>query len=464
MGAVGVPAYDLPDYAVRVLSALESAGFEAWVVGGWVRDALLGAPSHDVDVTTSAHWRQTASCLRAAGITVHETGTKHGTVTAVLDGRPVEITTYRVEGAYSDLRHPDEVRFVTDVREDLARRDFTINAMAFHPARGLLDPFGGREDLARGLIRAVGDPRLRFGEDALRVLRAVRFACRMGFSVEPRTQEALAACAPELAHVARERVGQELDGIVASGRMSWALLHETEVMGEAIPQVAAMAGFDQCTPYHIYDVLEHTAHVCAAVEEFGGGTPLPALRWAALLHDVAKPVTFTRDETGRGHFFGHPKVGAVMAESIMRELALPNSLVSSTRMLVRLHDHVVKPTARSVRRTLSKFERACPGEAPALTFALLDLKRADAVSKAPGAERYVAELDRVTECLRRQIEEGAVYRMRDLPVTGADVMRETGMPPGPAVGAMLGELLSGVVNDELPCDRETLLSQMRLRG
>ena len=173
-------ARELPDCARRVVGALEAAGHEAWVVGGWVRDALLGRPGHDVDVTTSAPWQETARVLRAAGIEVHETGTAHGTVTAVVGGEPVETTTYRVEGAYSDFRHPDEVRFVTDVREDLARRDFTVNAMAFHPKRGLLDPFGGRRDLAARVIRAVGEPRRRFGEDALRVLRAVRFACRLG--------------------------------------------------------------------------------------------------------------------------------------------------------------------------------------------------------------------------------------------------------------------------------------------
>ena len=183
-------ARELPAYARRVLGALEGAGYEAWVVGGWVRDALLGRPGHDVDVTTSAPWQETARVLRAAGMAVHETGTDHGTVTAVVDGRPVETTTYRVEGRYSDRRHPDEVRFVTDVREDLARRDFTVNAMAFHPDRGLLDPFGGEKDLVARVIRAVGEPRRRFEEDALRVLRAVRFACRLDATIEPATQAA----------------------------------------------------------------------------------------------------------------------------------------------------------------------------------------------------------------------------------------------------------------------------------
>ncbi len=457
-------AYGLPACALRALSLLENAGFEAWVVGGWVRDALRGAPSHDVDITTSAHWEQVAACLRSAGIAVHETGAAHGTVTAVIDGQPIEITTYRVEGTYSDRRHPDEVRFVTDVREDLARRDFTINAMAYHPERGLLDPFGGREDLARRTIRAVGEPRRRFGEDALRVLRAVRFACRLGYGVDSATQEALVACADGLSGIASERIGQELDGIVRTGRTSWALMSETEVMCAAVPEIRAMVGFDQCSPYHVYDVLEHTARVCRGVEEFTGGLASPELRWAALLHDIAKPCCFTKDENGRGHFFGHPKLGAKMALQIMRRLALPGDLVSAVHTLVRLHDHVILPTGRSVRRTLLKLERARPGHARELAFDLIDLKRSDAVAKIPSAAAYAIELDKMCLAVRRELDRGTTYRVKDLAVSGSDVIRETGIAPGPGVGMILSELLSAVVNDDVPNERGVLLEAIRLRG
>lgn len=248
-------AYQLPEYGWRVMRALEGAGHEAWAVGGWVRDALLGAPSHDLDVTTSAHWRDVETILSAEGMAVHETGTAHGTVTAVVDGRPVEVTTYRVEGGYTDHRHPDEVRYVDDIRLDLARRDFTVNAIAYHPERGILDPFGGRRDLGLGVIRCVGEPRLRFAEDALRVLRAVRFACRLGFDIEPRTQAALVACAEGLEDIASERIGQELDGIVRTGRMGWALMAEPEVLGQAVPEIKAMRGFDQRSPYHALSLI-----------------------------------------------------------------------------------------------------------------------------------------------------------------------------------------------------------------
>ena len=455
-------AYELPEFGRKVIRALEDAGFEAWAVGGWVRDALLDAPSHDVDVTTSAHWRDAEKILASCGYAVHRTGAAHGTITAVVEGESVEVTTYRVEGDYTDHRHPDEVRFVDDIRLDLARRNFTVNAIAYHPERGILDPFDGRGDLGRGLIRAVGDPRRRFEEDALRVLRAVRFACRLGFDIEPQTQRALLECADGLEDIASERIGQELDGIVRTGRMGWALMNEAEVLGEAIPELAAMAGFDQHSPYHAYDVLEHTARVCMAVEEFTGGMASPALRWAALLHDVAKPVTFTQDDAGQGHFFGHPKVGAPMCEKIMRRLALPGELVVPTRTLVRLHDHYVKPTRRSVRRTLLKFENACPGRAEALTFALLDLKRADAVSKVDRVAGYAVELDKISAVLRRVIADEEAFRMTDLAVSGRDVMEATGIRPGPGVGMILRELLLCVVNGELPNDRDALLRSLRV--
>ncbi|MBQ6521788.1 MAG: CCA tRNA nucleotidyltransferase, partial [Atopobiaceae bacterium] len=297
---------ELPAYAVRVVDALEAAGFEAWVVGGWVRDALLGSASHDVDVCSSARWQDAARVLRAAGLAVHETGTQHGTVTAISCGKPVEVTTYRVDGSYSDARHPDSVTFVSDVREDLARRDFTINAMAYHPERGLLDPYGGERDLAAGLVRAVGDARARFDEDALRVLRAVRFAARYGFAVEEGTHEALSEYAPCLSLIANERIGQEVRGIFATGRMAWALETERDAMVAAIPELAPLVGFEQNSRWHIFDAYAHTAAVVAGMECVTAGMASEAMRWAALLHDVAKPACYSEYESGHGHFFGHP--------------------------------------------------------------------------------------------------------------------------------------------------------------
>lgn len=458
---LGGPAYNLPQYGCAVISALEAAGYEAWAVGGWVRDALLGTPCHDVDITTSAHWQVARDVLLDAGFAVHETGTAHGTITCVVAGNPVEVTTYRTEGAYTDHRHPDEVHFVTDVREDLARRDFTVNAMAYHPQRGILDPFGGRSDLERGVIRCVGDPHLRFSEDALRVLRAVRFACKLGFVVEPATQEALVASARGLEDIAAERIGAEIDAILATGRMGWALMHEGEVLGWAMPEIAAMAGFDQRSPYHAYDVLEHTARVCMAAEEFSGGLAPRELRWAALLHDVAKPATFSLDEQGRGHFYGHPAVGARMAEKIMRRLAMPGECVREVRVLVRYHDHPVNPTPRSVRRMLCRLEDACPGQAGRLAFDLLTLARADAASKVPEVAPLVLSVGGVEAVLRHELAARTAYSLRGLAVNGSDVIAATGMAPGPRVGEILRGLLASVVNGALPNDRDVLLQAIR---
>lgn len=458
MAVQEAPAYPVPDYGLVVLRVLEDAGFEAWVVGGWVRDALLGAPMHDVDVTTSAPWQETERALRSAGVEVHETGTAHGTVTAVVEGMPVEVTTYRVEGTYSDRRHPDEVRFVRDVREDLARRDFTVNAMAYHPDRGLLDLFGGREDLSRGVVRAVGDPYRRFEEDALRVLRAVRFACRLGFEVEPRTQAALVACAPELDGIARERVGQEMDGIIASGRVSWALNNEFDVLARAVPALIPMRGMDQRSPYHAYNLLEHTARVCAGVEAFSGGAPTQALRWAALLHDAGKPMCASVDENGRGHFRDHQRAGAILCKDALLGLALPHEVADRAAALVRYHDRHLSASPAGVRRLLRRLDQARPGEAPALAYQLLDLQRADAIAKAwPCAQRAV-ELDVFERALSGELSRGTAFRVRDLAVGGGDVMRALGVAPGPEVGQALSALLDDVIYGRVENSREALLA------
>lgn len=453
-------AYELPAYAIRALEVLEAGGHECWVVGGWVRDALLGADGHDVDVTTSALWQQSAELFREAGYVVHETGTKHGTITVVCEGHPVEVTTYRVEAAYSDHRHPDEVRFVRNVRDDLSRRDFTVNAMAYHPVRGLLDPFGGRDDLAARVIRAVGDPAERFAEDALRVLRAVRFACRMGFAVESRTHKALIAAAPGLADIAQERIGQELCGILETGRAGWALMRETDVMCAALPELAPMRDFDQCSPWHAFDVLEHTAHVMNAVEAFTAGEASLRLRWAALLHDIGKPDTFTLDEQGRGHFYGHPAVSAVMARRIMRRLGLPAGLVRGACVLVRYHDYTVRPTARSMRRTLALLEEADPSHAMALAHELMDLKRADAVSKQLKCAWYAVELDEMDRLLAAEGRKGTILRTTDLAIGGREVLEVLGCEPGPLVGKVLSTLLQAVVDNEVDNTREALLAEL----
>lgn len=451
-----------PTHALRALAVLEAAGHEAWVVGGWVRDALRGCPAHDVDVCTDATWQQSEAAFTAAGVEVHETGIKHGTVTAIVCGQPVEVTTYRIDGDYSDSRHPDSVTFVRDVREDLARRDFTVNAMAWHPDRGLLDPFGGCEDLAAGLIRAVGDPARRFEEDALRILRAVRFACRLGFLIEPGTQAALEAAAPTLDRVAQERIGSELRGIVATGRASWAIREQREVMFAALPELAPMDGFDQRSPYHVYDVLEHTLRVMEGVESLTPGGASERLRWAAMLHDVGKPTCFTIDDRGQGHFFGHPAEGMRMARALLRRLAIPHELAQPIVALVRYHDRPTQPNVSSMLSLIASVD-AMSGlrersEAIGLMRELLCLRRADALAKAPECRGYAYELNEHERVLGQIEREGLCWRVRDLAVSGGDLIRECGMSPGPAVGEALSRALGAVMAGELRNDHDEIIA------
>ncbi len=446
----------LSEAAGRVLTALEAAGFEAWIVGGWVRDALLGAWPGDVDVATSAPWQESEAALVAAGLRVRETGAAHGTVTAILHHEGVETTTYRVDGPYADGRHPSCVAFVGSVELDLARRDFTVNAMAWHPARGLFDPFGGLADLEARLIRAVGDPGERFEEDGLRVLRAVRFAARLGFEIEGGTQDAVRELAPLLARVSSERIGTELRGILMAGRGGWPLREEREAMFAAIPELAPMEGFAQHSRYHSMDVLSHVCRVMDYVEVYTGGVASEELRWCALLHDIGKPFTLQIDEAGQGHFYGHPAKGMEMADAIMRRLALPHALRERTVALVRLHDRPVQPTRASVLSILADLDELCPGEAPRLVRELMVIKRADAMAKAPAYRDYALEVDELDAMACRLLAAGEPYRVRDLEISGTDLLERTGRKAGPWLGEVLRRLLREAMAGAIPNERGAL--------
>ena len=453
----------------RALRVLEAAGLEAWVVGGWVRDALMGGAGHDVDLCCAGTWQQNEAALRAAGIMVVESGIKFGGITAVIDGERIEVTTYRLDGFYTDGRHPEEVTRATCVEDDLARRDFTVNAMAWHPERGLLDLYDGQGDLARKVIRAVGDPRRRFEEDALRMLRAVRFACRLDFWIEERTAEALAACAPLLDAVARERVGIELDGILRTAHGGDAMLRYPELMCAAVPELAACRGFDQQSPYHAFDVYEHIARVLTVAGELSrfridGGDPdqppSPSLMWAALLHDIGKPQTFTVDERGRGHFYGHPEVGADMARDLMRRLALPGDVIRDACMLIRYHDLPMMAEREDLLRVMHIFS----GEGmdtPRLMGELFDIKRADALGKAPSCFYYVEEIERMREMVRELIANDEAYSMATLHLAGRDLIA-AGIKPGPRIGELLRRALKATMQGRVPNRTDDLLAFLDL--
>lgn len=455
--------------SLTVLSALEGAGLEAWIVGGWVRDALMGASGHDIDICCSGSWEESAAALRARDIAVIESGIKFGGITAVVGGERIEVTAYRLDGFYTDGRHPQDVQRAHCVEDDLARRDFTVNAMAWHPERGLLDCYDGLGDLRKRVIRAVGEPRRRFEEDALRMLRAVRFACRLDFTIEPNTAEALAGCAHLLDQVARERVGIELNGILVTRHGGDALLRYPELMCAAVPELACMRGFDQRTPYHAFDVYDHTARVLTVAGELSrfridGGDPTappsPSLMWAALLHDIAKPSTFTVDEADRGHFYGHPEAGCELSRAVMRRLSCGNDLMRDVALLIKYHDKPLRPERIDILRMMQLM--AAQGvDVPRLMGELFDLKRADTLGKAPACFYYVEEIERMRELCRELLANREAYSVKTLDIAGGDLIA-AGMAPGPAVGAALKRALEATIVGAVPNERAELLAYLGL--
>lgn len=433
--------YELPAPVTMALDRLQEAGYEAYLVGGCVRDLLRGKRPQDYDLTTSALPEQTEAVFD--GERLVKTGLRHGTVTALLEGMALEITTFRVDGTYSDARRPDAVRFTPLLTEDLARRDFTVNAMAWSPATGLTDPFGGREDLEARVLRCVGDPALRFTEDALRILRALRFSATLAFSIEAETGEALRELAPRLPLVSAERVYSELCKLLCGVRAGQVLLDWTDVLGEVLPELLPMRGFDQRNRHHCYDVLTH------AVRTLEGVPPVPELRWAALLHDLGKPAAFTLDEKGEGHFKGHPDISAALTEQILRRLRASRATRETVTELVRLHDRQIEPTARAVRRVLSRYGAEFFSQ-------LMQLKRADNLAQAPAYRDRQQLYDRIEALARDILREKPCLSLRELAVDGNDLMA-LGIPRGPKLGQTLQALFDGVLSGALENERETLL-------
>lgn len=431
---------NLPEYVRECLDTLENAGFPAYAVGGCVRDACLGLTPQDYDLCTAAHPSEMEALFSGRRLVL--SGEKHGTVGVVTEGGVVEITTFRTEGAYRDNRHPDWVKFVPEIGQDLARRDFTVNAMAYSPKRGLADPFGGREDLEKKRLRTVGEPELRFREDSLRILRGVRFAVRYGLTVEPRTAAAMASQADLMDNLARERVFEELCKLLPLVTAE-DLCRFAPILAAVIPELGPMIGFDQHSPHHAYDLFTHVAHVVAAVP-----ADVP-LRWAALLHDVGKVPTFTRDENGRGHFYGHAQAGAALAEEILRRLKAPTALRSQVVTLIANHMTRLDPSKKALSRQLGKLGWETVEK-------LIYLQEADMGSKGTGNPEEMEQFSRLREVLAEIKAEKACLTVKDLAVNGHDIMA-LGFS-GKALGDCLNALLEQVLDGLLPNEREALLA------
>ena len=430
----------LPEYVRACLDALENAGFAAYAVGGCVRDACLGLIPQDYDLCTAALPEQTEAVF--AGRKLVLAGKKHGTVGVVTDCGVVEITTFRTEGAYRDNRHPDWVAFVPAIEQDLARRDFTVNAMAYSPNRGFADPFGGREDLKKRLLRAVGDPARRFREDSLRILRGARFAAKYGLTVEKATWEAMVAQSPLMDNLARERVFEELCKLLPLLTVETMDLF-APILAAVIPELAPMIGFDQHSPHHAYDLYTHVAHVVAAVPKD------LTLRWAALLHDIGKVPTFTRDATGRGHFYGHAPKGAEMAETVLRRLKAPAALRERVVLLIGKHMTRLEPDKKLLRRQLGRLGWETVEQ-------LLWLQEADMGSKGTGNPGEMSLFPQIRGLLEEIRAENACLTLKDLAVNGYD-LQALGLT-GRAIGQCLNILLEKVLEEELPNEREALLA------
>lgn len=437
---------NIPPYAGRILELLEDKGFEAWYVGGCVRDALLGTTAYDVDITTNALVGDVKKVMEDSGHPVIDTGIAHGTVTVLIEGQGIEVTTYRSEGAYSDNRHPDSVSFVTSLDEDLARRDFTMNAIAYHPTHGMVDPYGGYEDIKNGVIRCVGDPLQRFEEDALRILRACRFSSQGGFAIEDETFKAMKAMAPLLPGLSAQRLRSELDRFMCGSFVHDALMSCTDVIAAIIPEIEDLQGFDQRTKYHIYDVLEHTAYCMQHV------APNSLVRWAAFFHDFGKPYTFTLDKDGVGHFYGHEKISREIAEKYLSRFALGKSFTEDVLSLIRFHDETIEASPKAVMRMVRKL-----GERPELLRVLLELKRGDARAQAPHCHYRVKYADEVEAVLDEIVASQAVFSRRALAIDGHDIL-DLGIAPGPVIHELLEYAVEAVIDGRVVNDREALLA------
>ena len=429
----------IPDSVRFCLDRLENAGFAAFVVGGCVRDACLGLEPSDWDMCTAARPSQTEAIFSDRRLVL--AGKKHGTVGVVTDSGVVEITTFRTEGDYRDNRHPEWVKFVPDIEADLARRDFTVNAMAYSPTRGFADPFGGRSDLDAKILRTVGDPERRFREDALRILRGVRFSVRYGLMPEEKTLDAMISLRSLMDSLARERVFEELCKLIV--RISADELRTfAPILAAAIPELEATIGFQQHNPHHIHDVFGHTACVVEAV-------PAElALRWAALLHDIAKPATFSLDESGRGHFYGHSKESAAMANAVLLRLKAPTALRERVVLLIGQHMTPLIPDRKILRRRLSTFGSEA-------VWQLLALQEADWGGKGTDEIRENGDFREIRQLLQQIEEENACLSLKNLAVSGHDLMA-LGFA-GPAIGKTLNHLLNLVLEEQLPNEKKALL-------
>ena len=438
----------IPDRAKYLIKLLENTGYEAYIVGGCVRDYFRDRDPHDWDICTNARPDQVCAILAGNNIKIIETGLQHGTVTAHYDDYDYEITTFRTDGEYSDNRRPDCVEFVGDVIEDLSRRDFTINAMAYSDWTGLVDPWGGYGDLCNGIIRCVRDPDDRFQEDALRIMRALRFASTCGFKIEVNTADAIHRNKHLLKSIAAERIQAELCKLLCGKGVLDILLEYKDVMAVIIPELEPCIGFNQNNPYHKYDVYDHIAHAVASYWSAD-----MSVKMALLLHDIGKPECYTEDYNG-GHFHGHSVNSMRIAMDVVERLKFDNKTKSEIVDLVLYHDSDIHPGVRSVKRWLNKI-------GPDMFDKLIEVKIADIRAHSEiNRDSRMDDIIEVHALSQVIIFEEQCFTMKDLAVNGRDVMA-LGVETGPIVGKVLNHLLGMVLDEKIANDRDVLINEAK---
>lgn len=446
---------EVPSGANEIIHSLQNNGYEAFLVGGCVRDSILKRPIHDYDITTSATPDEMMEIFKDKRII--ETGLQHGTITIVIDGEPYEVTTYRIDGNYSDSRRPDKVTFTKSLEEDLKRRDFTINAMAYNDEVGLVDPFNGMEDIKYHKIQCVGKPEDRFDEDALRILRAIRFASQLDFVLEPNTDYVLHKVYQNLKNISVERINSEFCKIAASSDFCVQMVLYSDVLSLFIPEIKDMFDFPQNNPYHIYDVWEHTIHAveaysCDCEEDLNPIDLITSL--AVFFHDIGKPHCYQDGEDGIRHFKGHGKVSADMTDTIMKRLRFDNDTREKVVQLVYYHDATFEVGKKYVKRWLNKI-----GEEQFRR--LLNVRRADIKAQADiNQETRLQKIDNIGYILEEVLQDDECFSLKDLAVNGKDVMDTMLIKSGKEVGYWLNEILTRVIDGRLKNDREDLIYWM----
>lgn len=438
---------NIPDDVNNLIHTLQSHGYSAYVVGGCVRDTILNRPIHDWDVCTSATPDEMLEVFKDKRVI--ETGLQHGTVTVVENGMPVEITTFRIDGVYSDNRRPDQVSFTNALSEDLKRRDFTINAMAYNDEEGLIDLFGGLEDIKRRRIRCVGSAVERFNEDALRILRAIRFASQLKFVEQPEVSFEIHRQCESLKNISIERINGEFCKIASSDNFYGKLLLYSDVFSLFIPELRHMIDFPQNNPYHAYDVFTHTIHAvkhCASEDL--------TIRLAVFFHDFGKPHSYQDGKDGIRHFKGHGKVSAEMTDEIMKRLRFDNATRNDVVELVYYHDATFEASKKHIKRWLNKI-----GENQFRR--LLEVRKADIKGQKPDYDKSRIENIRAIEILLDEIlQEQECFSLKDLAINGNDVKQIMRLKEGKSIGFWLNDILGRVINGELNNEKEELISWM----